>query len=179
MAAVLAGRADADLDPVTPDHPVYIPTPAYWPHPAILNAKALDILSPNDEPGLRIDRTTGHIHGLHIFNPTKLLGTIYQHVPMPGPAERQEAMVQAFQENLTYGITAGYEAHGNGFIPDLQALGARLPHRVVAAYDVPRQGVETWMAELTTGGDDLFRVDGVTVGVDGPPQFGLSLMREP
>jgi predicted amidohydrolase YtcJ len=171
----------ADLDPVTPDHPVYVPTPAYWPHPALLNARALEVLDPVDEPGVRVDRDTGLVHGLHIFQPSKLLAATFQRIPMPGPAERQDAMARAFQENLTYGITAGYEAHGNAFIPDLHELAAakRLPHRVVAAYDVPPHGLETWMAEVTTGGDDLLRVNGITVGVDGPPQFGLSLMSKP
>ncbi|WP_158885162.1 amidohydrolase [Amycolatopsis anabasis] len=191
----------ADLDAVAPDNPVYIPTSAYWPHPAIFNSAALRLLGVTertpDEPNVRIAREpgtgtpTGVVHGLNIFNrSSRLFGALQSLLPTPPDATVRKAIADAFRENATVGVTACYEAHGNFFLPVLHELAAAgaLANRVVGAHEVPaRQPLEAigeWMAALTdaTGagtGDDRMRTIGATVTLDGPPQFGLSLMHSP
>jgi predicted amidohydrolase YtcJ len=189
----------ADLDPVAPDNPVHIPTSPFWPHPSMLNSAALTELritrDTPDEPGVRIVRDsagepTGVIHGLVFYNRSRLLGTLMsKQAPMPVPTAR-DAIARAFATNLAAGLTTVYEAHGNMFTEDLRALRAegRLGCRVVATYEAPvgRPGVDIagWMTSLTDAagdgtGDDLLRVVGLTVSLDGPTHFGLAMMSEP
>lgn len=50
-----AAQVRADLDAVAPDNSVFIPTPAFWPHPAIPNSKDLAMLG--------VDGTTPDVPG--------------------------------------------------------------------------------------------------------------------
>jgi predicted amidohydrolase YtcJ len=189
----------ADLDPVAPDNPVHIPTSPFWPHPSVLNSAALaelDITRETpDEPGVRIVRDasgepTGVIHGLVFYNRSRLLGTLMsKQVPMPETTVR-DAIARALAANLEVGLTTIYEAHGTTSAADLRALReeGRIACRVVATYEAPvgRPGVDIagWMSSLSDAagegtGDDLLRVVGLTVSLDGPTHFGLALMSEP
>jgi predicted amidohydrolase YtcJ len=191
----------ADLDAVAPDNPVHIPTPPFWPQPAILNSAALDLLGiTRDTPdvaGLRIERgadgePTGAVHGLIFYNARNpLVGRLFSLLPAMTARTRQDAIATALEANLAHGLTTIYEGHGNGsFVPDLRALheSGRLACRVIGTYDVPfgRPGVDVadWMASIADAsgagtGDDRLRIRGVTIGLDGPMHFGGALMSEP
>jgi predicted amidohydrolase YtcJ len=190
----------ADLDVVAPDNPVHIPTSAFWPHPAVLNSAALARLGVTrdtpDEPGVRIVRDaagepTGVIHGLVFYNGrSSLFGRLMAQLPPAPERSTQEAIARALAGNLAAGLTTVYEGHGNTFTTDLRALRAegRLASRVVATYEAPvgRPGVDIthWMSTVSDAagegtGDDLLRIVGVTVSLDGPTHFGRALMSEP
>lgn len=191
--------ARADLDAVAPDNPVYVPTSAYWPHPSVFNSAALARLGVTrdtpDEPGVRIVRDTtgeptGVIHGLIFYNPGRLFGRLMSLLPNTSAQTTRDAIARALTENVSVGVTSIYEGHGNTFTADLRALreAGRLACRVVATYEVPvgRPGIDlgTWLASVTDAagdgsGDDLLKVVGVTVSLDGPTHFGRSLMSEP
>lgn len=189
----------ADLDAVATGNPVCIPTSAYWPHPSVFNSAALAQLGVTrdtpDEPGVRIVRDaagepTGVIHGLIFYNPGRLFGRLMSLLPGKPEQTTRDAIARALRETIAAGVTSIYEGHGNTFTTDLRALRAagRLACRVVATYEAPvgRPGVdvETWMSSLTDAagegsGDDLLKVVGVTVSLDGPTHFGRSLMSRP
>lgn len=191
----------ADLDAVAPDNPVFIPTPAFWPHPAILNSKALALLgidsATQDVPGVRIERDedgepTGVIHGLVFYNARiPLVGKLLSLLPATDEKVRRSAIATATRQNLANGTTTIYEGHGGTpFIPDLRALHAdgQLACRVVGTYEAPvgRPGVDVaaWLGSITDAagagtGDDRLLIRGVTVSLDAPMHFGGAFMSEP
>ncbi|WP_033289368.1 amidohydrolase [Amycolatopsis jejuensis] len=180
----------SDLDAVAPENPVHIPTSVYWPHPAVLNSRALELLELTDEPGLRIVRDasgepTGLVHGLTPYRAespaVRRMMALQPQLPVPA---RRAAIARALDENLALGVTSIYEGHANAFTADLQALHAtgRLACRVVATHEMPvaHPDPDAWLSSLpTTSGDDLLEMAGVTVSVDGPTHFGRALMHEP
>jgi predicted amidohydrolase YtcJ len=190
----------ADLDAVAPDNPVHIPTSAFWPHPAVLNSAALATLGVTrdtpDEPGIRIERDaagdpTGVVHGLVFYNGrSSLFGRLVAQLPPAPERSTRDAIAGALAASAASGLTTVYEGHGNTFTADLRALRAegRLGCRVVVTYEAPvgRPGVDLagWMSTLGDAagegtGDDLLRIVGVTVSLDGPTHFGRALMSEP
>lgn len=188
----------ADLDAVAPDHPVHIPTSAYWPHPAVFNGAALALLGitrdTGDEPGIRIERDTageptGLVHGLHIYRrDSRLFRAVAELLPVHADEDRRDAIKAAMHDHAAVGVTTLYEAHANFWLPDLRALhgAGRLPVRVIAAPELPAglPDVDGWIAEradaLGAGsGDDMLWVRGATVSMDGAAQFGLALMSGP
>jgi len=190
-----------DLDLAAPDHPVYVPTPVYWPHPAIFNTLALAALDVTaetaDETGVRIMRDpstgepTGVIYGLNIYNrSSRLFGRLATILPAVPADVRQAAIREAMLDNLAVGVTTIYEGHANFWTPDLLAMHAAgsLPHRVVCSEEVPAwlplDELNGWMAAqaAATGhgsGDDICKIVGVTVSLDGAVQFGAAHMTEP
>ncbi|WP_163569988.1 amidohydrolase [Fodinicola feengrottensis] len=189
-----------DLDAAAPEHPVYICTSAFWPHPAIFNSVALRLLGVDrntpDEGMMHIARdddgeATGLIYGLTIFTSSALNTRLQSLLPQMSPHTRRDAIEVAVRENLTFGVTTIYEAHSNFFIPELRQLHAeaRLANRVVSAYEFPNtrsiDELDAWMASRTDAlgagtGDDHFKVVGATLSVDsGGPAFGGLVMFEP
>lgn len=186
----------ADLDVAAPRNPVYIPTPAHWPNPAIVNSEALALLGIGrdtpDEDGVRIVRDaagepTGVIHGLIFYNArSRLFGRLMSLLPPMSDQVARDGIANRLAENAAAGITALYEGHGGSAATTahLRALrdAGRLVCRVVGTYEVPfgRPGVDVpaWLSSVADEGDDLLRMAGVTVSLDGPAQFGLSMMNE-
>jgi predicted amidohydrolase YtcJ len=185
----------ADLDAAAPDNPVYVPTPAYWPHPAILNSAALAALGIDrdtpDADGIRFDRDatgepTGLVYGLHFYNGrAALFGRLMGVLPRPTAADRQAAIAAELAANVAAGITTSYEGHGNTATADLRALHAagRLPGRVFATYEVPlgHPDLAAWLDTVADAagagtGDDVLRVAGVTVAFETPAPFGGAWM---
>jgi predicted amidohydrolase YtcJ len=191
------GLTRAELDAVAPHNPVYIPTPAHWPHPAILNSEALALLGITrdtpDADGVRIVRDaagepTGVIHGLIFYNArSRLFGRLMSLLPPMSDQAVRDGIAHRLAENVAAGLTTLYEGHGGSAATTahLRALrdAGRLVCRVVGTYEVPvgRPGVDVsdWLSSVTDEGDDLLRIAGVTISLDGPAQFGLSMMNEP
>lgn len=191
------GLTRADLDAVAPRNPVYIPTPAHWPHPSIFNSAALALLGITrdtpDEDGVRIVRNpagepTGVVHGLIFYNArSRLFGRLMSLLPTMSDEAVRDGIANRLVENVAAGLTTLYEGHGGSAatVAHLRALrdAGRLVCRVVGTYEVPvgRPGVDVpaWLASVSSEGDDLLRMAGVTVSLDGPAQFGLSMMSEP
>ncbi|GIL25404.1 amidohydrolase [Actinocatenispora comari] len=187
-----------DLDAAAPDNPVLIPTPAYWPHPAILNSAALAALGIDrdtaDADGIRFERDgtgapTGLVHGLHFYNGrAPLFGRMMRLLPRPSAPARQAAIAAELAANVAAGITTSYEGHVNMATDDLRALheAGALPGRVFASYEVPvgHPDPAAWLDSVADArgagtGDDVLRVAGVTVSMEAPVQFGGALMHRP
>lgn len=190
-----------DLDLAAPDHPVYVPTPVYWPHRATFNTRALAALDVTaetaDDTGVRIMRDpdtgdpTGVIYGLNIYNrSSRLFARLATILPVAPADDRQAAIRQAMQDNLAVGVTTIYEGHANFSTPDLLAMHAAssLPHRVVCSEEVPLwlplDELDGWMAAQAAAsghgsGDEFCKIVGVTVSLDGAVQFGAAHMTEP
>jgi predicted amidohydrolase YtcJ len=190
----------AELDAAAPHNPVYLPTPMARPNPAVLNTAALTAVGLDGPPaggGVRCDldpgtgRPTGLVHGLSFYNAASpVWRRLTEQLPSLSSADLAAAIAGAMRENLAAGITAIYEGHVNAFTAVYRELHARgeLPHRVVCTYEVPRFGtaeeLEAWFeahadAAGAGTGDELLRILGVTVGMDGAIQFGKALMRKP
>ncbi|WP_028935306.1 amidohydrolase [Pseudonocardia spinosispora] len=189
-----------DLDEAAPENPVYIPTSVFWPHPAIFNSAALAALGIDrttpDEDMMRIGHSengepNGRVHGLTIFNPSRLNSRLQALLPQVPTETRRAAIATAIRDNLAIGVTTIYEAHTNFFVPDLRAIHSTglLANRVVNAYEFPatRSMVELdqWMAGLDDAlgegtGDDQLTVVGATLTIDaGGPAFGGMVMHKP
>ncbi|MFD3404607.1 amidohydrolase [Kribbella sp. NPDC058693] len=184
----------ADLDAVAPDNPVHIPTPPFWPHPAILNTRALELLGVTrdtpDQPDLRIERDesgepTGVIHGLIFYNARNpLVQRLFSLLPATSREDRRDAIAAALERNLANGLTTIYEGHGNN--PSVLEASDRPACRVVGTYEVPvgRVNVTDWLTTVGDAagegtGDDHLRIRGVTVSLDAPMHFGGAMMSEP
>jgi predicted amidohydrolase YtcJ len=194
----------ADLDKVSPNNPVYIPTPLAWPHPAVLNSVALDLLGltrdtsrePPNEPMVIIEKDasgepTGLINGFSVYNRSSpLYRKLLAMLPRTPPDLQQEGVRRALAESLPAGLTTLYEGHYAFWLPVFRTLkeNGKLPVRVVSTYDVPADRslaeIDAWMKERTDAmgrgsGDDWLKVVGVTISMDGASQFGAALMKKP
>ena len=190
-----------DLDTAAPDNPVYIPTSAYWPHPTILNSRALALLEvtrdTRDTDRVVIEKDpdsgepTGVIRGFVFYNSSyPAFRKIITMLPAPAEEAVLEGIEKALQDEIRVGVTTLYEAHFNLQIPLMQQLMAtgRLPCRVVNALEIPAQlsidEIDAWItknagAAGSGSGDNTFKIIGATVSLDGPTQFGLALMDKP
>lgn len=193
-----------DLDEISPHNPVYIPTPVSWPHPAILNSYALKLLGINknsmsEQHGVRVLRDpetgepNGQFHGLHLFNSlSPLYKKLQTFLPKPPLNAIFEAIKASMLDYNAVGITAGYEGHSTSpvhllYCKELWSM-KQLKVRLHFAYEIDVTKsitvIENWMKDIVhaTGsgfGDDWLKIGGVTVSIDGPTQFGESIMREP
>jgi predicted amidohydrolase YtcJ len=193
----------AELDRAAPNNPLYIPTPGVWPHPALLNSKALQLLgvdsSFRDVGRLRVVRDargepTGAIYGLDMYNPTTPLFVRLQSLlPPPDPRRVLDGIRRGMNDYLGVGVTAIFAAHS--FTPPVlrQQLeqvraGGQPVTRIVSAYQIPRRQslaqVERWMEGLADAqgsgtGDPSFKTQGITASMDGATQFGAAMMSAP
>ena len=193
----------ADLDAVAPAHPVYIPI-GIWPHPVIFNSEALKRLGinssePLDGQGVRIERDpnsgepTGLVRGLTFYNRANPLFRKLQGMrPSLSPEKQREGLLRVVRENAAAGVTTIFESHaGQPFhLEHYRALRASgdLPGRLAFSYSVDpgqsREDIDQWMAGLSDAsgrgsGDDVIKMLGVTIGLDGASQFSAANMNEP
>jgi len=193
-----------DLDEISSHNPVYIPTPVSWPNPAILNSYALELLGVtkgyvSEQHGVRILRDpetgepNGQFHGLHLFNSlSPLYKKLQTLLPKPPLSVIIEGIKASMLDYNAAGITAGYEGHSTLpvhllYCKELWST-KKLKVRLHFAYEIDTTKsmaeIESWMKDLAhaTGsgfGDDWLKIGGVTVSIDGPTQFGESIMNKP
>ena len=122
-----------DLDRAAPNHPVYIPTPGTWPHPAVLNSVAMTLLgisaaSPSEEGGVRIHKDpqsgepTGLVDGLHFYNRSSpLLQKLQPLLPRPSSDATLAAMREAMTVAHTVGLTTVYRSAWHPALPARRA----------------------------------------------------------
>jgi predicted amidohydrolase YtcJ len=190
-----------DLDAVAPNNPVYIPTSAYWPHPAIFNTPALALLDiKRDTPdafGIAIAKDpvtgepTGVVYGMIFYNAASpLFRKLSSLLPLVSEEKQLEGIRHALHQNISVGVTTIYEAHGNFHVPLMKKLAAsgQMLGRVINGYEIPArlsiQEIDSWMSSNADAsgagtGDDFLKVVGATVSLDGPVQFGLATMHQP
>jgi predicted amidohydrolase YtcJ len=194
-----------DLDEVAPNHPVYINAPIMRaPNTAILNSYALKLMeitrdTPSQQKGAEIVKDpetgepNGQLHGMHlIYNQSPLFFKLMGMLPHLSLEDKMKGLRATIQERNASGVTTSYEGHyvTSEFLLPCKELWSRneLTMRVYFAYEVdvrkPIDEIEEWMKDLVhaTGsgfGDDLVRIGGITVSVDGPIWLGLALMNEP
>lgn len=191
-----------DLDKAAPHNPVYVPGASEQPYPAVFNSAALVLLGVTratpDEDRVRYlkdpsGEPTGLVYGVLYFNNTSPLKRKLQSLlPADSPELRKEVIKRAMQDNISVGVTSLYEGHGTQpitaqYLRELKAAG-ELTNRFVLAYEIPRDlplpQIDAWMKEhaeaLGRGtGDDMLKIVGATVSVDGPVQHGAAWMTEP
>jgi predicted amidohydrolase YtcJ len=192
-----------DLDRAAPKNPVYINGSAKQPYPSIFNTAALTLLgvtrNTTDDERVRIEKDgitgdpTGLIDGLDLYSyNSHLRATLLSLLPVVPPETREKILKAAILDNDAVGVTSLYEAHGvqPNSVQYLRAVrsNGELTDRFVVAYEVPARKslaeIDEWMTERsdavgTGSGDDVIKILGVTVSMDGAIQFGASLMNKP
>lgn len=162
----------ADLDAVAPDRPVALTRTdghVLWVNSAALAAAGVTANTP-DPPGGRIERAAdGTPTGLLKENAMRLIQAV---IPPPSPSERQAAMVDAWPEAWSRGITSCHDMgleDGTALFRDLAALrdAGELGLRFVWYLPV-EQLTEAIALGLRSGlGDEWLRVGGLKLYLDG------------
>lgn len=178
-----------DLDRAAPDHPVYL-TRACG-HVSIANSRALalagiDEATPVPDGGV-IGVTDGKLNGLLAENAQNLVKAA---MPPATTEELIDGIERAGRHLLSFGITSCMDAavgHVAGF-SEIQAyemakLSGRLPVRVwLTLLGDPGVSIveDAWRAGLLSGaGDDMLRVGGVKVFLDGSAGGRTAWMTKP
>ncbi|MEW9613184.1 amidohydrolase [Shinella sp. S4-D37] len=178
-----------DLDHAAPDHPVYL-TRACG-HVSIANSRALELAgideaTPVPDGGV-IGVTDGKLNGLLAENAQNLVKAA---MPPATTEELIDGIERAGRHLLSFGITSCMDAavgHVAGF-SEIQAyemakLSGRLPVRVwLTLLGDPGVSIveDAWRAGLLSGaGDDMLRVGGVKVFLDGSAGGRTAWMTKP
>ncbi|MBA8881844.1 amidohydrolase [Phyllobacterium myrsinacearum] len=178
-----------DLDRAAPDHPVLLMRACG--HITIANSRALELAGiTEDTPvpsGGVIGKTDGKLNGLLADNAQHLLK---EALPIATTEELIEAIERGGQHLLSFGITSCMDAavgHIAGFA-EIQAyqmakIAGRLPVRVwLTLLGDPGNSIveDSWRAGLLSGaGDDMLRVGGVKVFLDGSAGGRTAWMSQP
>ena len=178
-----------DLDRAAPDHPVML-TRACG-HVSIANSGALALAGVSEatavpEGGV-IGVTAGRLNGLLAENAQNLLKAV---MPEATTEELIEAIERAGRYLLSFGITSCMDAavgHVAGFAEiqayEMAKLSGRLPLRVwLTLLGDPGVSIveDAWRAGLLSGkGDDMLRVGGVKVFLDGSAGGRTAWMTKP
>ena len=127
----------ADLDAVSPDHPVFIPRGG---HVVAVNSRALELAgigadTPDPEHGVIVRDADGEPTGVLLEDATALVEDL---LPAPPPAEEQEALLRRMMAELNaFGVVAvtepGLSDEGIALYRDLEARDA-LTTRVQMLY---------------------------------------------
>lgn len=178
-----------DLDRAAPDHPVFL-TRACG-HISIANSRALALAgvseaTPVPDGGV-IGVTDGRLNGLLAENAQGLVKAV---LPVASTEEMIDAIERAGRHLLSFGITSCMDAavgHVAGF-PEIQAYmmakaAGRLPVRVwLTLLGDPGVSIveDAWRAGLVSGmGDDMLRVGGVKLFLDGSAGGRTAWMKKP
>ncbi|MBW1801787.1 MAG: amidohydrolase [Deltaproteobacteria bacterium] len=194
-----------DLDEASPDNPVFITAPSSQdPCTAVMNSYGLKLMAvdkntPPEQQGVEIlkdpdsGEPNGQFHGMHpIYQYSPFYWKLAEMLPQPTYEEMVNGVRESIKERNAAGMTATYEAHSTiprdlRIMRDIWAAGD-LTMRCYFGYDIdPNMSlseIETWMKNMAhaTGrgfGDDWLKIGGVTVSIDGPTQYGKSLMNRP
>lgn len=166
-----------ELDSAVPDHPVLV-TRACG-HVSIANSMALQLAGmtdgTNDPEGGVIGRTHGRLNGFLAENAQGLVSAV---IPTPSVDELIGGIERGGRHLLSFGITSCMDAAVGmvaGFAEirayELAKLGGRLPVRTwLTLLGDPGTSIveDCWRAGMVTGaGDDMLRVGGVKIFLDG------------
>ncbi|WP_234187902.1 amidohydrolase [Shinella sp. NM-101] len=178
-----------DLDRAAPDHPVLL-TRACG-HVSIANSRALDLggiteATPVPDGGV-IGLTGGRLNGLLAENAQNLVKAA---MPEATTEELIDAIERGGRHLLSFGITSCMDAavgHVAGFAEiqayEMAKLAGRLPVRVwLTLLGDPGVSIveDCWRAGLLSGkGDDMLRVGGVKVFLDGSAGGRTAWMTKP
>lgn len=178
-----------DLDRAAPDHPVML-TRACG-HVSVANSHALALAgiseaTPVPEGGV-IGLTDGRLNGFLAENAQNLVKAV---MPEATTEELIEGIERAGQHLLSFGITSCMDAavgHVAGFAEiqayEMARLAGRLPVRVwLTLLGDPGVSIveDSWRAGLLSGaGDDMLRVGGVKVFLDGSAGGRTAWMSKP
>ncbi|MGR3782033.1 MAG: amidohydrolase [Albimonas sp.] len=178
-----------ELDAAAPDNPVYIVRACG--HVGVASSKALQIAeighNTPDPFGGAIGRAEGELTGWLAETARE---PVQKAIPSATVDDIVEAIETAGRDLLTYGITSCMEA-AIGIRDDMAEMRAyqkahaegRLPVRVAGVLmgDLDRNVVDQCYEEgLVTGvGDDMFRIAGVKIFLDGSAGGRTALMSEP
>lgn len=178
-----------DLDRAAPDHPVML-TRACG-HVSVANSRALALAgiseaTPVPEGGV-IGLTDGRLNGFLAENAQNLVKAV---MPEATTEDLIEGIERAGQHLLSFGITSCMDAavgHVAGFAEiqayEMARLAGRLPVRVwLTLLGDPGVSIveDSWRAGLLSGaGDDMLRVGGVKVFLDGSAGGRTAWMSKP
>lgn len=194
-----------DLDPVSPEHPVYITAPTNRvPNSAVFNSAALRLAGiTRDTPtwcdGIEVVKDpatgepTGELHGMQpIYNPSPYFAEFTKFVPSPTFEFIRDGIRNMAPEFLAGGTTTLLEDHLTSpeelrAYAELQARGD-LPLRIFYTFEIdpsksPEELEEFFRTvSFASGrgfGTNRLMVIGVSLGLDGPHWHGTAVTGEP
>lgn len=170
------------LDPVTGDHPAYLPRMDG--HQALVNSRALELAGitregPPDPPGGVIDRdpVSGQPTGILRESAMRLVADL---VPEPSVDDKYQALVAAMREANRHGLTAVAD------IPELDDLaayqrlaGGPTPLRVFLYVSADNWAVAAGVARTFASLDGFVELRGLKAYMDGSLGSRTAFMREP
>ncbi len=194
-----------DLDEVSENHPVYITPPSSKaPNTAVMNSYGLKLMgitkdTPSEQPSVEVIKDpetgepNGQFHGMQpIYNFSPLLKKLTTLLPQPSLEETVNKLRALFKERNAAGVTTIYEAHYtySTHLLASKELWSRddLTMRIFFAYEIDVtksiDEIESYMKDLVHAsgsgfGDDLLRICGITVSLDGPIRLGSGAMNKP
>lgn len=164
----------ADLDPVSPDHPVFIPRGG---HVITVNSAALAIAgitaeTPDPEGGVIVRDAGGEPTGVLLESATEL---VEEHLPPPPPPQEQARLLTEYMAELnSFGITGVTEPGlSDAQIALYQSLwrNQEMTVRTHMLYGVRTGGLEATQHAVDTytprSGDDMLALDGLKFSADG------------
>ncbi|MBI4538666.1 MAG: amidohydrolase [Gemmatimonadetes bacterium] len=194
-----------DLDPISPDNPVYITAPTNRvPNTAILNSRALALAgiersTAADLEGVEVvkdDKTgepTGELRGMQpIYNPSPFFARLSALLPPLTYEQRRAGIGNLAPRFAAGGTTALLENHLTSpeelrVYAELLEEG-QLPVRVFFTFDIdprrPLDEIEEFLRTVSFAGGRGFgtsrlRATGVSLGLDGPHWHGTAVAAEP
>jgi len=194
-----------DLDEVSPENPVYLSAAhSRVPNTGVLNSYGLKLLgvtkeTPADQQGVTIVKDhqtgepTGELQGMQqIYNLSPLFGKLFSMLPRPRPDDIENGLRAAIRMRHAAGVTTVYEGHyvSDEHLSPLKTMWSRGEQtmRVCFAYEIDAAkslgDIESFMKRLvhasgSGSGDDMLKICGITLSLDGPIWHGLALMNEP
>lgn len=171
----------ADLDAVTPQHPVYLTAKsghAAWVNNVALRMCGVDADTPDPEGGQIVRDADGQPTGLFFET---AMGLVSQYIPQPGTEELADMMLEAQGLALASGLTGLHDFDDPSSLRALQVL----RERGQLALRVVKQINRDWLEHaLELGirqgfGDDWLRFGGLKLFADGALGPRTALMVQP
>ena len=147
--AVIEWPNRQDLDPVSPNNPVFLTRSdnhAGWANTAALEAAGINADTPNPAGGEIQRDANGVATGMLMGGPA--MDLVRNHIPAPTPAQRHEWLLLSQEHFLSYGITSFWDAGGSyDLARQIMGMYERDELQVRASFSLAAEGsaLQSWL----------------------------------